>query len=120
MSRYVVVGDDASSREEGTKVDDWPLYGRDIPSCGLQVAEIIEEAALLVERELSKDSIALTIETEPDLPLVRGDRIQLQQVLVNLIVNAGQAMSEQHGLRIIMVRTGRTESGARGGRLLIW
>ena len=77
----------------------------------LQIAEIIEEAALLVERELSKDNIALTIETEPDLPPVRGDRIQLQQVLVNLMVNAGQAMAEQSGPRIVMVRTGRTESG---------
>jgi PAS domain S-box-containing protein len=77
----------------------------------LQIAEIIKEAALLVERELSKDNIALTIETEPDLPPVRGDRIQLQQVLVNLMVNAGQAMSEQSGPRIVMVRTGRTESG---------
>jgi C4-dicarboxylate-specific signal transduction histidine kinase len=63
----------------------------------LGIAEIIEEAALLVERELSKANITLAIETEPDLPRIRGDRIQLQQVLINLIVNAGQAMSEQNG-----------------------
>jgi PAS domain S-box-containing protein len=77
----------------------------------VQLADIIEEAALLVERELSRANIALTIETEPDLPPIRGDRIQLQQVLVNLMVNAGQAMSEQGGPRIVVVRTGRTESG---------
>jgi PAS domain S-box-containing protein len=84
----------------------------------LQVTEIIEEAALLVDRELSKANITLTIETEPDLPRIRGDRIQLQQVLVNLIVNAGQAMSEeqamsdeneaeQNGPRMVTVRAGR-------------
>ncbi len=77
----------------------------------LQIAEIIEEAALLVERELSKHNIALAIETEPDLPPVRGDRIQLQQVLVNLMVNAGQAMAEQSGPRTVRVRTGRSENG---------
>ena len=69
----------------------------------LEIGEIIEEAALLVERELSKDDITMTLETKPGLPPVRGDRIQLQQVLVNLMVNAGQAMAEQSGPRIVTV-----------------
>ena len=43
---------------------------------------------------------------EPGLPPIRGDRIQLQQVLVNLMVNAGQAMAEQSGPRIVTVRAG--------------
>ncbi|MET0706085.1 MAG: ATP-binding protein [Tardiphaga sp.] len=72
----------------------------------LEIGEIIEEAALLVERELSKDGITLTLDTKPGLPPVRGDRIQLQQVLVNLMVNAGQAMAEQVGPRIVTVSTG--------------
>ncbi len=80
----------------------------------LQIAEIIEEAALLVDRELSKENITLTIETESELPLIRGDRIQLQQVLVNLMVNAGQAMSEQSAPRTITVRAGHAESGGLG------
>lgn len=67
----------------------------------LQIADIIEEATLLVERELSKDQITLTIRTEPNLPPIRGDRIQLQQVLINLMVNAGQAMLDQNGPRIV-------------------
>ena len=70
----------------------------------LQIADIIDDAALLVERELSKDNTTLVIETEPDLPPIRGDRIQLQQVLVNLLINAGQAMSEQRGPRIVTLR----------------
>lgn len=77
----------------------------------LEITEVIEEAALLVARELSKDDITLTIETEPGLPPVRGDRIQLQQVLVNLMVNAGHAMSGQSGPRVITLRAGVIEGG---------
>ena len=72
----------------------------------LEIGEIVEEAALLVERELSKDGITLRLEANSGLPPVRGDRIQLQQVLVNLMVNAGQAMAEQVGPRIVTVSTG--------------
>jgi PAS domain S-box-containing protein len=78
----------------------------------LEIGEIIEEAALLVERELSKDDITLKLETKSGLPPVRGDRIQLQQVLVNLMVNAGQAMAEQSGPRIVTVSAG-PEDGKR-------
>jgi signal transduction histidine kinase len=78
----------------------------------LQIAEVIDEAALLVDHELSKDDIALAIETEPQLPPIRGDRIQIQQVLVNLIVNAGQAMAKQSGSRIVTVRAGRGAAGS--------
>jgi PAS domain S-box-containing protein len=78
----------------------------------LQIGEIIEEAALLVERELAKESITLTIATDPNLPPIRGDRIQLQQVLVNLMVNAGHAMAEQSGPRVVTVRAGVAEGGS--------
>jgi len=70
----------------------------------LAVGEIIQKAALLVESELSKNSVILKIETEPALPLIRGDRIQLEQVLVNLMINAGQAMADQSEPRIVTLR----------------
>jgi PAS domain S-box-containing protein len=75
-----------------------------------EIAEVISEAAKLVERELWKDHVELKVETRPDLPRIRGDRIQLQQVLVNLMVNAGQAMSKQNGPRIVTLRTDLVES----------
>lgn len=75
----------------------------------LAVGEIIDDAALLVDRELAKENVTLTVEVAPDLPPIRGDRVQLQQVLVNLLVNAGQAMSEQSGPRIVSVQAGLTE-----------
>ena len=57
-------------------------------------------------------NITLSIETEPELPLIQGDRIQLQQVLVNLMVNAGQAMSEQSGPRTVTVFAGHSGNGS--------
>ena len=70
----------------------------------LHIGEVIEEATELVARELARDDVALVVETEPDLPPVRGDRIQLQQVLVNLLINAGQAMSGRPGPRTVTLR----------------
>jgi signal transduction histidine kinase len=55
--------------------------------------------------------IAVAIELDPVLPPVRGDRIQLQQVALNLMVNAFEAMNERaHGERRVLVRTGRKEA----------
>jgi PAS domain S-box-containing protein len=81
----------------------------------LQIGEIIEEAALLVERELAKESITLSIAAAPELPAIRGDRVQLQQVLVNLLINAGQAMTDRSGPRVVTV--GATLAG--DGRLCV-
>ncbi|WLA65921.1 sensor histidine kinase [Bradyrhizobium diazoefficiens] len=75
----------------------------------LQIGEVIEEATALVARELAKDDVALIVEPQHGLPPVRG-RIQLQQVLVNLLINASQAMSGRPGSRVITLRAGTVDS----------
>lgn len=59
----------------------------------LDLNEIVEEALLFVRHEIESRSIELTAKLEPGLPLVHGDRVQLQQVVVNLLVNAVQAQN---------------------------
>ncbi|MBB4097947.1 PAS domain-containing sensor histidine kinase [Sphingomonas kyeonggiensis] len=58
----------------------------------LMVAEVIHGAHQLVARELRDRSVAVRFAIEEALPGISGDRVQLQQVMVNLIMNAAQAM----------------------------
>jgi signal transduction histidine kinase len=58
----------------------------------LDVNEFINEVVALTQSEIVQYSVGLRIELANDLPKVPGDRIQLQQVLLNLIVNAVEAM----------------------------
>jgi PAS domain S-box-containing protein len=59
----------------------------------LNLNQAIEEVVVLTQSELRRNKVALRLELATDLPLVMGDRVQLQQVVVNLILNSIQAMS---------------------------
>ena len=59
----------------------------------LDINELIEDVLLLVERELVTKNVALKLDLSRDPPPVLGDRVQLQQAVINLAVNAVQAMS---------------------------
>jgi PAS domain S-box-containing protein len=58
------------------------------------INDTITEGLALVRAEMQQNSIVLRTELSDNLPLVLGDRIQLQQVIINLIANAIEAMSE--------------------------
>lgn len=55
--------------------------------------DVIEDALALVQREIERAAVRLDRDLAADLPAVGGDRVQLQQVLINLVVNAVQAMA---------------------------
>jgi PAS domain S-box-containing protein len=59
----------------------------------LNINDTIMEVIALIRGEVQRNNISLRTELSNDLPLVPGDRIQLQQVILNLIVNAIEAMS---------------------------
>ena len=69
-----------------------------------------EVVGLLLSDAVIRD-VKVSSELDPMLPLVRGDRIQLQQVALNLILNAFEAMNEQpNGDRQVLIRTGLKDS----------
>ena len=72
--------------------------------------EAIEEVVILTQSEVRRNKVALRMELASDLPSVMGDRVQLQQVVVNLILNAIEAMSPAEVReRDIIIRTQRGE-----------
>jgi len=78
----------------------------------LSLDEVIEEALLCVRPELQSNRIEVLLDLAPALPPVLADRIQLQQVIVNLAINAAQAMALSSGLRrILAIGTAQIGSG---------
>jgi len=75
----------------------------------LDINETILEIIALTRGEVLKNDVSTRIALASGLPLVLGDRIQLQQVILNLIINAVQAMSE--GTRELRIGTGTDASG---------
>jgi signal transduction histidine kinase len=72
----------------------------------IEISKIIDQAISLVGHQAQLTKIKLIREETPSLPLVKGDSGQLQQVLINLIVNAIQAMPNGGELKIISFTKG--------------
>ena len=55
------------------------------------INQVIQEVAYLVRNQATGNGVTMRLDLSTDLPLVRGDRVQLQQVLTNLIINVVDA-----------------------------
>ncbi|HTT22122.1 MAG TPA: ATP-binding protein [Candidatus Sulfotelmatobacter sp.] len=76
----------------------------------VNVNEIIQEMIMLLHSEATRYSI--TIRTElAELPQVIGDRVQLQQVLMNLVANGIDAMKDVDGTRELAIKSQKAEDG---------
>jgi signal transduction histidine kinase len=74
----------------------------------LDVNSLIDEALSLVQREAISNQVSLRLELASGLPAVRGDRVQLQQVIINLVVNGIEAMATIAGAhRELLIRSQR-------------
>jgi len=78
----------------------------------LDLNEVVEEALRLMRTDLLSRHVVVRAELGQGLPVVRGDRTQLQQVLLNFIMNGCDAMEGCERNRQLLVRTRRTEDGA--------
>ncbi|HYY97396.1 MAG TPA: PAS domain S-box protein [Pyrinomonadaceae bacterium] len=77
----------------------------------LDVGELVREVIALTRHEVTRNKVILRTDLEPDLPHVSGDRIQLQQVMINLTVNAVEAMRGVKGGRRELLITAAKEGG---------
>jgi PAS domain S-box-containing protein len=74
------------------------------------VNEIIPETVALLRDEAVRHSILVRTELSADLPRIVGDRLQLQQVTMNLILNSIEALKDVDGIREINIRSQRVEN----------
>lgn len=74
--------------------------------------EVIIEVFAFAQNEARRNRVALVQQLKHDLPRVRGDRVQLQQVILNLIMNGLEAIAtSKNGTRELSVRSNQDEAG---------
>ena len=76
----------------------------------VDVNEIIGEMIVLLRGEATRYSMSVRTELAADLPPVMGDRVQLQQVMMNLMVNGIDAMKAVEGTRELVIQSQRVEN----------
>jgi signal transduction histidine kinase len=75
----------------------------------VDINDVVDEMLVLLRSEAARHSISLRTELAPQLPQILADRVQLQQVLMNLMLNGIEAMAD--GAGELSVRSQRTENG---------
>ena len=76
----------------------------------VDINEIIREMVALMRSELTRHSISVRTEFAEEIPRIMGDRVQLQQVLMNLMVNGIDAMKDVEGTRQLAIKSQRAEN----------
>jgi PAS domain S-box-containing protein len=95
------------------------LFKKEAPAKDLlDMNEVIQELTVILRDEIVSNRIVLRTELTPRLPEITGDRVQLQQVVLNLIVNSIDGLRDKRdGPREIMVRSAR--EGSAGVRITV-
>jgi PAS domain S-box-containing protein len=83
----------------------------DIEKVPLDINDVVREVIALVQRELVSHQVSLRVEFAPALPMILGDRVQLQQVIINLVMNGIEAMqSVTDRPRELVIRSDQDET----------
>ena len=76
----------------------------------VDVNEVIREMLVLLRSETTRYWISVRAELAADLPQIMGDRVQLQQVIMNLIINSIDAMKDVEGTRELVIKSQQAEN----------
>jgi signal transduction histidine kinase len=88
------------------------LFKHDAPQRdSLDINDVVRDMIVLLRAETSRFSIAVRAELAADLSHVMGDRVQLQQVLMNLMMNSIDAMKDADGARELTIKSQPAEDG---------
>jgi signal transduction histidine kinase len=83
----------------------------DIEKVPLDINDVVREVVALVQRELTSHRVSLRTELAPALPVTLADRVQLQQVIINLVINGIEAMqSVTDRPRELVIRSDRDDA----------
>jgi C4-dicarboxylate-specific signal transduction histidine kinase len=77
----------------------------------IDLNQVIREMVLLLHSEATQFAVFVRTELAADLPQVMGDRVQLQQVLMNLMMNSIDAMKDVDGMRELTIQSQHGEDG---------
>jgi C4-dicarboxylate-specific signal transduction histidine kinase len=87
------------------------LKKSDTQKTPLDLNDVINDGIALAQRELLTSQVSLRMELAPALPVVLADRVQLQQVIINLVINGIEAMqSVTDRPRELTIRTHQDEA----------
>jgi PAS domain S-box-containing protein len=87
------------------------LFQKGAPQLELvDVNDVIDEMLVLLRGEATRYAISVRTELAADLPQVMGDRVQLQQVIMNLLMNSIDAMKALDGTRELVIKSQRAEN----------
>jgi signal transduction histidine kinase len=114
MAREALRGIIEDSSRAGDVIDRIRAFIRKLPprKDRLNINEAIREVIALTRAEAARSGVFVQTKLSEQLPLIEGDRVQLQQVMLNLIVNAIEAMScVAEAQRELLVSTEQVESG---------
>ncbi len=83
----------------------------DIEKVPLDINDVVKEVTALVQREMDSHQVSLRLELTPAVPTILGDRVQLQQVIINLVMNGIEAMqSVTDRPRELVIQSGQDET----------
>src|SRR5437588_939777 len=83
----------------------------DMEKAPLDVNNVVRDVIALVQRDLSSHGVSLRTELAANLPTILGDRVQLQQVIINLVMNGIEAMQPiTDRERELVIRSGQDET----------